>query len=299
MRLYLSHKRYFLPDVLFASISIFALILGLAGALFLVFFIAKEALPAFSSIADFLDLLFRNPWEPLADPVQLGIRHAIISTLLVTLLCLCIAVPFGVGMGIFSAEVAPPQLAVLIQPCLSALASVPAVVYGFVGFITVVPWVQDIFNLPTGETILAAALILALMVFPYIASVTSESLLQLPRDLKVAAFAQGVTHWYVLRRVLIPKAASGIFTAFTVGFTRAIGETMAVTMLAGNVVATPTSPLDRGQPITALITTELGEAGVNSPMYHSLFASGLLLLCIVALINFATWRLKSVIIQHV
>jgi phosphate transport system permease protein len=166
-------------------------------------------------------------------------------------------------------------------------------VYGFFGYVTLIPWFERTFEMPTGESLLAAGLILAVMILPFIASTSAEALRAVPHDVKEAALALGVNRWYLTRRVLVRHAASGMFAAVALGLARAFGETLAVLMLAGNSLAVPGSLLDRGQPITALIITELGEAGVGSPKQHALFAAALVLMVVVVAINALIGSLKQ------
>jgi phosphate ABC transporter permease protein PstC len=256
-------------------------------------FVAREAAPALSADRGIIGFLFTDPWAPLADPPQFGIRHAWVSTLLVTGGALVIAVPTGFAIGAFLSEIAPRAVAVIVQPSIDVLAGIPSVVYGFVAYVLLLPWLADAFELTTGESVLAASLVLAAMVLPFIASGAAEAFRAVPRELKEAAYAQGVTRFHVIRRVIAPHAASGLFAAVALGLARAIGETLAVLMIAGNSIAVPESLLDRAQPITALIATELGEAGVGSAKYYALFGAGLVLLVIVAAINIAVWSAKG------
>jgi ABC-type phosphate transport system permease subunit len=144
----------------------------------------------------------------------------------------------------------------------------------------------------TGESLLAAGLILAVMILPFVASTSAEALGAVPGDVKEAALALGVNRCWMTTRVLMRHAAPGMFAAVALGLGRALGETLAVLMLAGNSVALPASPLDRGQPITALIITELGEAGVGSPKQQALFAAALVLMVVIVAVNTLIGRLK-------
>jgi ABC-type phosphate transport system permease subunit len=137
----------------------------------------------------------------------------------------------------------------------------------------------------TGESLLAAGLILAVMVLPFVASTSAEALGAVPGDVREAALALGVNRCCMTLRVLVRHAAPGLFAALALGLARALGETLAVLMLAGNSVAVPVSLLDRGQPITALIITELGEAGVGSPKQQALFAAALVLMAVIVAVN--------------
>jgi phosphate ABC transporter permease protein PstC len=237
-------------------------------------------------------LLIADPWEPLSQPARLGVRHAWISTLAVTFIALALAVPFGFGIGIFIAEIAPPPVRKMLQPCLQLLAGVPSVVYGFFGYVTLVPWFEGTFEMATGESLLAAGVILAVMVLPFVASTSAEALRAVPGDVKEATLSLGVNRCCTTCRVLVRYAAPGMFAAVALGLARALGETLAVLMLAGNSVGVPASLLDRGQPITALIITELGEAGIGSPKQHALFAAALVLMVVIVAVNAVIGWLK-------
>jgi len=280
-----------------------SLLLLLAGQTCLVLILVhmvREAWPAWSreGAPGLADFLFREPWSPLEEPPRLGVFHAWVSTLLISGLSLLVAVPLGFGIAFFLAEVAPRSVQAVLQPCLELLAGIPAVVYGFFGYVTLVKFCEWRFRMPTGECVLAAGLILAVMSLPFVASTAAEALRAVPRELREAALALGVTRWHALRRVVVPCALPGLFAAVALGLARSLGETLAVLMLSGNSVAPPEGLLSRAQPITALIATELGEAELNSLKYHTLFASGWLLLAVVMGINVLIWGLKRRLIRH-
>jgi len=274
------------------------LLLSTAGLAFILVFILREAYPAMSGENSVLDYLFRTAWTPLARPPEFGIVHSWLSTLMLVAICIAMAAPVGFGIGLFISDIAPVIVRLVLQPCLDVLAGIPSVVYGFFGYVTLVPWFEVRYEMATGECILVAALILAVMVLPFVASVSAGAFQSVSANLREAALAQGVTRWYMIRRVVIPKAAPGMFAAVTLALTRAIGETMAVLMLTGNSVALPVSPLDRGQPLTALIATEFGEAGVGSEKYYALFASASVLVALVFAFNVLTWTLKRKLISN-
>lgn len=275
-----------------------ALVVGGGTLLFIGGFVLIEAAPVFTAEGGLLAFLVTDPWAPLADPPTFGILHAWTSTLIMVVLCLGLAVPIGFGIGIFFAEIAPLAMRSLLQPCLDLLAGIPAVVYGFIGYVTLVPWFESYFGMATGESLIVAALLLAIMVLPFIASTSAEAFRAVPDDVREAALAQGVTRLHTIRRVVAVQAAPGMFAAVALGLARAIGETLAVMILAGNSVAVPHSIFDRGQPLTALIATEIGEAGVGSPKYHSLFGAGFVLIVVVVCINGLIWALKGRLIHR-
>lgn len=266
--------------------------LGVAFLVLTVAFVARESAATWRGAGALADFLWRAPWSPLAQPPSLGVGHALRSTILVAGTSLAAAVPIGVGIGIFASEVAPRAVRAALQPALELLAGIPAVVYGFFGYVTVVRGLERGLGMASGECLLAAATILTLMVLPFIASTTAEALRAVPADLRDAAVALGSTRFHVIRRVVLRRALPGLFAAVALGLARALSETLAVLMLSGNSVAPPTTLLDRGQPITALLATELGESAVGSPKYAALYGAGLLLLLVVLAINGSIWALR-------
>lgn len=275
-----------------------AFVSGGALLLFIAGFVLVEAWPALAMSGGPLAFLVTEPWAPLASPPRFGILHAWISTLMVTAICLALAVPAGYGIALFLSEIAPSRVRITMQPCLDLLAGIPSVVYGFFGYVTLVPWFERWFDMAAGESVLVAGLVLAVMVLPFVASTSVEAFRAVPDEQREAALAQGVTRWHMVRRVVLPLAAPGMFAGAALGLARAIGETLAVLMLTGNSVAVPTGPLDRGQPLTALIATELGEAGVGSAKFHALFGAALVLIIVTVAINILAWRWKGRLLRH-
>lgn len=277
-----------------------ALCVVIGALVFILSLLVTHALPAFSEewFRGPWRFLTADPWEPLASPPVFGIGHAVVSTLLVTCTSLVISVPLGFGTGLFAAEIAPLWVRSILTPCMELLAGIPSVVYGFFGYVTLVAWFERYGGMATGESLLVASLVLSIMVLPFIASTASEAFLNIAPDLKEAAYSIGVTRWHVMRRILFPAAAPGLCAAVALGHARAVGETLAVLLLAGNSTAFPESLMDRGQPLTALIATELPEAVVNGDKYHALFAAGVMLMIVTVLINALVWLLKGRVFRY-
>jgi phosphate ABC transporter permease protein PstC len=288
----------FTSDSLVRFASLAALCSGIFLLLLIIAFVFRESSILSGFGLNMLDFLVRDPWAPLATPPTYGIFHAWLSTLIVAGLSLAVAVPLGLGIGLFISELAPRPLQQLMQPALELLAGIPAVVYGFFGYIMLVQNFEAWFAMPDGECLLIAGLILAVMVLPFIASTAAETFRSVSQELKETAYGFGVTRLYVIRRIVIRKALPGLFAAVALGLARALGETLAVLMLAGNSSASPASLLDRGQPITALLATELGETASQSQKYKALFASGLFLMLVVLAINMAVWFLRKQALEH-
>jgi len=244
-------------------------------------------------------LLGGKAWKPMKG--LFGFLPFISATLWVTVMALIIAVPPSLLTAIYLAEYAGKALRSFMKPVLDLLAAIPSVVYGVWGMLVIVPWVQnkvlpfaarlpDGFPLlktenPTGFGILSGAIVLAVMVVPFIIAVTNEVFSAVPQGIRHASLGLGATRLQTIQRVLIPSTLPGIFASIVLGFSRALGETMAVLMVVGNVAQIPQSILDAAYPLPALIANNYGEM-MSIPMYDSaLMGAALILLVMVLLLN--------------
>ncbi len=263
------------------------LICGLASIFFVILiflFLAREGLAVFKFVNP-SNFLFGKNWYPISEPAQLGILPLIFGSLLVTLGAAIISIPIGVACAVYIAEIAPLKIKEILKAGIELLAAIPSVVLGFIGMVTLVPWVKTVFHLPTGLTALSGAIILAFMAMPTIVSIAEDALYSVPKSYKEGAFALGATHWQTIYRVLLPAASSGIVAAVMLGIGRVIGETMAVMMITGNAAVIPQSILVPVRTLTATIAAEMGEAVVGSEHYFALFAIGIVLFIISFIIN--------------
>ncbi|HOI26607.1 MAG TPA: phosphate ABC transporter permease subunit PstC [Paludibacteraceae bacterium] len=225
-------------------------------------------------------------WFPTVVPAaEFGILPLLLGTLLVSFGAIAIALPFGIAVAIYLAEIADPRIRKFFKPIIELLAGIPSVVYGFFGLVVIVPLIQKIFGLPVGETGLAGSIILAIMALPTIITVAEDAIRTTPRVMKEASLGLGATHWQTIWRVVIPYSISGIMAAVMLGIGRAIGETMAVLMVTGNAAVMPTSLLEPVRTIPATIAAELGEAPVGSSHYQSLFMLGCILFLLTLIIS--------------
>jgi phosphate transport system permease protein len=263
------------------------LLCGLASIFFvlLIFlFLLREGLSLFKIISPF-KFLFGDKWYPISEPARLGILPLILGSLVVTVGAAIISIPIGVGAAVYIAEVAPLKLKEILKAGIELLAAIPSVVLGFIGMITLVPWVKTIFKLPTGLTALSGSIMLAFMAMPTIVSIAEDALYSVPKTYKEGALALGATRWQTIWRVMLPAASSGILAAVMLGIGRVIGETMAVMMITGNAAVIPHSILQPVRTLTATIAAEMGEAVVGSEHYFALFAIGIVLFVISFGIN--------------
>jgi len=253
--------------VALASITMLALIM---------LFLFKEGLPIFKSVS-VTDFIFGKYWYPTYEPPEFGILPLIIASILVTAISASLAIPLGVMTAIYLAEIASKRLAEIVKPIVELMAAMPSVVIGFFGMVLVAPFLQDVFDIPTGLNLFNASLMLAFMSIPTICSISEDAIHSVSLSLKEASLALGATHWETIRRVIIPASISGISTAVILGMSRAIGETMVVLMVAGGAAMIPSSIFDPIRPMPASIAAEMAEAPLGSDHYYALFATGIVL----------------------
>jgi phosphate ABC transporter permease protein PstC len=219
-------------------------------------------------------------WYPTEQ--SFGLLPMIVGSLFVTLGALVIGIPFGLACAVFLTEFSPKQLRKVIKPVIELLAGIPSVVYGFIGVVILVPFIRNAFGGP-GLSVLAASIILGIMILPTIISISIDSLEAVPRSYREGAIALGATRWQTTRMVMIPAARSGIIASIILGMGRAIGETMAVIMIAGNAIEIPRSILDPVRTLTSNIALEMGYA--SGEHREALFATGVILFIIIMVLN--------------
>ncbi len=267
--------RFFFFSVALTSITILALI---------VVFLFIEGLPIFSKVSVY-DFLFGHYWYPTDEPPEFGLFPLIVASLAVTAVASIISIPLGVLTALYLAEVASARVREWVKPTVELLEALPTVVIGFFGMVVVAPFLQKIFDMPTGLNLFNASLMLAFMSVPTICSISEDAIFSVPIELKEASLALGATHWETIVRVIIPASISGISTAIILGMSRAIGETMVVLMVAGGAALVPTSIFDPVRPMPASIAAEMGEAPFHSDHYYALFATGIVLFVFTLFFN--------------
>lgn len=225
-------------------------------------------------------------WHPAERAAEgtFGMLPIVIGTLMVTGGSIILAVPLALASAIFCQFYAPPGLARLYRRLVELLAGIPSVVFGFWGLVTLAPWIAAIE--PPGPSLLAGILIVALMVLPTIMLLVESAMAAVPGDQLRAAAALGLGRWTVIRHLVLPMARPGILTGWILGTARAVGETMAVVMVCGNIIQTPTSLFAPVRTLTANIALEMGYA--LGDHRSALFVSGLVLLLLaIALVTFS------------
>jgi phosphate transport system permease protein len=256
------------------------LALSAIGSLALItVFIFLEGFPLILSTG-LQNFILSSHWAPTKG--HFGILAMIISSVLVTLGAMVIGVPLGLSCAIVLAEFSPKRLKMVLKPTLELLAGIPSVVYGFLGVIWLVPLIRNYLGGP-GLSLLAASIILGIMILPTVISISIDALTAVPDLYRDGSLALGATRWQTVSRVVLPAASSGIITAIILGMGRAIGETMAVIMVAGNALQIPISVLDPVRTLTSNIALELGYAAGRHR--EALFATGIVLFVIIMILN--------------
>ncbi len=267
-----------------------ALIVFVTGALFV------RSWPIISEYG-LTDLLFGEVWKP--NNGQFGFWPFILGTFWVTTVGVILSVPACLLASIYLAEYAHARTRSFAKPILDLLAAIPPVVYGVWGLLAIVPFVDDVLaplserwlgsvsifsvNQPTGFNVLSAGIVLAVMIAPLVISVMYEILSTVPNDLRHASLAVGATQWQTIRNIVLPQVGPGILAAVVLGASRALGETIAVLMVVGNIPQIPTSIFDSAYPLPALIANNYGEM-MSIPLYDAALLSAALVLLVVILI---------------
>jgi phosphate transport system permease protein len=239
-------------------------------------FLFVEGVPIFKKVS-LGAFLFGHEWYPTSDPPSFGIFPLLIASVAVTVVSTLFSAPLGIMTAIYIAELASPRARSIIKPVVELLAALPSVVIGFFGMVVVAPFLQNMFDLPTGLNLMNASLMLAFMSVPTICTISEDAIQGVPKDLKEGSLALGATHLETIFRVILPASLSGISTAAILGVSRSIGETMVVLMVAGGAAMIPTSLFDPVRPIPASIAAEMAEAPFRGDHYHALFALGVIL----------------------
>ncbi|MBA7512336.1 Phosphate transport system permease protein PstC [subsurface metagenome] len=267
-----------MKDKIAEKLLLFIAFSAILSLLLITFFIFQQGIPLIFKIG--LGNFFSTHWAPTRG--HFGILSMIIGSLMVTAGALVVGIPFGLACAIFLAEFSSPVVQKTLKPIIELLAGIPSVVYGFIGIVILVPFIREHFGGP-GFSVLAASIILGIMILPTIVSISYDALVAVPNTYREGSYAVGATKWQTVRMLLMPAARSGIVAGIILGMGRAIGETMAVIMIAGNALKIPHSMLDSVRTLTSTLALELGYA--TGDHRAALFACGSFLFLIIILLN--------------
>ena len=282
-------RKYFL-EKLSSKVFLACALLSVISLLLIVGFVFyKGANPFVTGDYSFLSFIFGTEWVPSED--KFGIFPMIVASIYATIGALLIGVPIGLFTAIFLAEIAPKRVAKIVSPAIQLLAGIPSVLYGVFGLAIIVPFLQNNLGLARGQSLIAVILVLAIMMLPTIVTVAETAIRAVPKSYREGSLALGVSEIGTIFKVVVPAAKSGIMAAIVLGLGRALGETMAVILVAGNSLIIPTSLTDSIRPLTTNIALEMGyAAGTHQEM---LFATGIVLFSFILILNFVLARLTA------
>ncbi|WP_413578776.1 phosphate ABC transporter permease subunit PstC [Bdellovibrio sp. HCB290] len=273
-------KETLIESILFlAAASSVLVTMGIVGIL------VTESIPFFEHVS-FWDFITDREWTPLFENAHYGILPLLCGTFLTTIIALLVAIPLGTVAAAFLSEYVSPNVREVLKPVLELLAAVPTVVYGYFALLFVTPLLQKVFPSMGGFNVLSAGLVMGVMIIPYISSLSEDAMRSVPSHLREASFAVGASRIQTAFRVVIPASFSGITSAYILGISRALGETMVVAIAAGMQPNLTLNPLEPSATITAFIVqVSLGDLPHGSIGYQSIYVAGLSLLCLTLCFN--------------
>ncbi|MCM3635358.1 phosphate ABC transporter permease subunit PstC [Paenibacillus camelliae] len=232
------------------------------------------------------DFLFGTKWSALIEPKQFGILPLLAGTLMITSIAIIVALPIGLASAIYLSEYAPDKVRRIVKPILEVLAGVPTIVYGYFAISIITPIIQFIFPSAGVYNALSAGIAVGIMIIPMICSLSEDAMSAVPRSLRDGAYALGATRFEVALKIVVPAAFSGIVSSAVLAFSRALGETMIVSLAAGSTPTLTFNPLDSIQTMTAyIVQVSLGDIAHGSIEYGSIFAVGMTLFVFTFLLN--------------
>jgi phosphate transport system permease protein len=232
------------------------------------------------------DFLFDTQWTPLFDDAHFGIMVLLSGTLTSSLVALSIAIPLGTTIAIYLSEFAPFKVREIAKPFLELLGGVPTIIYGYFALLFVTPLLQMVYPELPGFNLLSAGLVMGIMIIPYVSSISEDAMRAVPMSLREGSYAMGATRYQTAVKVVVPAAFSGIASAYILGISRAVGETMILAVAAGMQPNLTFNPLEPAATITAyIVQVALGDLPHGSIGYQTIFAAGLSLMLMTLVFN--------------
>ncbi len=275
-------------ELVFRILFLIAALASILAVILICIFLFANGFPPMAEIGVF-DFLFGMDWSPVDVPPSFGIFPMIVGSLYVTAGAIIIGVPIGILTAVFMAKFCPKRLYRPLKPAVELLAGIPSIVYGFFGMVVLVPLVRELFD-SKGASILTASILLGIMILPTIIGVSESAIRAVPNSYYEGALALGASHERSVFFVMLPAAKSGIMAGIVLGIGRAIGETMAVMMVAGNQARMPDSILEGVRTLTANIVMEMGYAA--DLHREALIATAVVLFVFILIINLCFSLLK-------
>lgn len=278
-------------EALIRAICLLCASISIATTFGIVFILAKEAFVFFTKVTPW-EFFTGTRWAPLFDPSSFGVLPLLSGTLIITIGAAIFALPLGLLAGLYLSEYASTRVRNILKPSLELLAGIPTVVYGYFGVLFVTPLLKNIF--PTIEVFnaLSGAIVVGIMILPLVSTLCEDALSAVPRSLREGAYALGSTKFEVSMKVVVPAGLSGVVASFVLAISRAIGETMAVTLAAGMSPKLTLNPLESIQTMTSyIVQVSRGDTPGGTKEYQTIFAVGATLLAITMVMNILAHRL--------
>ena len=279
-------------DKLIEAVLLLAACVSVFTTLAIVYILVKESVLFFTHVP-LWDFLTDRQWTPLFDDAHFGIVVLLSGTLSSSLVALLIAIPLGTIIAIYLSEFAGYRTREMLKPVLELLSGIPTIIYGFFALLVVTPLIQKIYpGLPTFN-ILSAGIVMGVMIIPYVSSLSEDAMRAVPMSLREGAYAMGSTRFQTATRVVLPAAFSGIASAYILGISRAVGETMILAVAAGMQPNLTLNPVEPAATITSyIVQVALGDLPHGSVGYQTIFAAGLMLMLLTLLFNLLGYWLR-------
>jgi phosphate transport system permease protein len=260
------------------SILFLAALVSVFTTVGIVYVLIKESVVFFRQVS-IVDFLTDTQWTPLFDDAHFGIMVLLSGTITSSIVALAIAIPLGTVIAIYLSEFAPFKVREVAKPFLELLGGVPTIVYGFFALLFVTPLLQHVYPGLPGFNLLSAGIVMGIMIIPYVSSISEDAMRAVPMNLREGSYAMGATRFQTAVKVVVPAAFSGIASAYILGISRAVGETMILAVAAGMQPNLTFNPLEPAATITAyIVQVALGDLPHGSVGYQTIFAAGLTLM---------------------
>jgi len=271
----------------------FAALVSVFTTVGIVYILVKESVVFFAEVS-IVKFLTDTQWTPLFDDAHFGIMVLLSGTLTSSAVALAIAIPLGTVIAIYLSEFAPFRLREVAKPFLELLGGVPTIVYGYFALLFVTPLLQTIYPGLPGFNLLSAGIVMGIMIIPYVSSISEDAMRAVPMSLREGSYAMGATRFQTAVKVVVPAAFSGIASAYILGISRAVGETMILAVAAGMQPNLTFNPLEPAATITAFIVqVALGDLPHGSIGYQTIFAAGLTLMLFTLVCNIGGHMLRK------
>ncbi|WP_120430651.1 phosphate ABC transporter permease subunit PstC [Acinetobacter baylyi] len=272
-------------ELIIEIILFFAAFVSVATTVGIIWVLVSESIHFFEHVS-FFDFITDTLWTPLFEDAHYGIMPLLAGTLTTSLVALSVAIPLGTIIAIYLSEFANHKVREVVKPFLELLGGVPTIVYGYFALVVITPLLQIVFPELPGFSMLSAGLVMGVAIIPYISSLAEDAMRAVPMSMREGSYAAGATRLQTALRVVFPAALSGILSAYILGISRAVGETMIVAVAAGMQPNLTMNPMEPAQTISAyIVQVALGDLPHGSIGYQSIFAAGLALMLLTLVFN--------------